>query len=445
MKRIKPLPARTTDGLSNLVARLGVNGTNALSGGTYRRSGLSLNQQLLETMYESSWVAGKLVDCVAEDMTRAGVVITDPSDQVDEVHREMSRTRVWDSLTSLLKWARLYGGALAVMNIDGQNLASPLRMDTVTRRSFRGLKIFDRWRVTPTLGADVTDMSEPETYTLNNGQIVHASRVLRQIGTELPYWAAQRLSGWGASVLERADDRILAYDSVTMGAANLVFKAHLRTMQIDRYREVLAQGGRAEENLLKSLKLMQQLQTNEGLTVMDKEDTFQTHSYAFAGLSDVMLQFGQQVSAASGIPLVRLFGQSPAGLNASGDADFRNYYDNVNALQEARLRPVLETLLQVVYRSTVGSPPPVEYAFEFASLWQKSDTEKAAIAKSTAETVVVLVEADIIDKATALRELQAGSLVTGFGASITDEQVDEASELPPEPPTVDEPVIKVVE
>lgn len=443
MKRIKPLPARTTDGLSNVVARLGVNGTNAISGGTYRRSGLSLNQQLLETMYESSWVAGKLVDCIAEDMTRAGVVITDPSDQVDEVHRTLTQTQCWTQLTSLIKWARLYGGALAVMLIDGQDLASPLLLNRVTRASFKGLKIFDRWRVTPESGP--VDMSEPEFYTMPSGQRIHASRVLRQIGTEVPYWAAQRLSGWGASVLERADDRILAYDSVTMGAANLVFKAHLRTMQIDRYREVLAQGGRAEENLIKSLKLMQTLQTNEGLTVMDKEDTFATHSYAFAGLSDVMLQFGQQVSAASGIPLVRLFGQSPAGLNASGDADFRNYYDNVNAIQEARLRPALETLLQVVYRSTTGNPPPVEYAFEFASLWQKSDTDKAAIAKTTAETVTALVEADIIDKATALRELQASSLVTGFGASITDEQVEEADEQPPEPVIVDEPVIKVIQ
>lgn len=37
---------------------------------------------------------------------------------------------------------------------------------------------------------------------------------------------------------------------------------------------------------------------------------------------------------------MRLFGQSPAGLNASGDSDLRTYYDNVANGQDKQLRLV---------------------------------------------------------------------------------------------------------
>lgn len=431
----------TLDGLTNVVARLGagvpgVGGNNALSQGTYRQSGLSLNPHLLEQMYASSWIVGKVVDCVAEDMTRAGIIIHG-TDQVDELQAVLTSTGVWNGLTEGIQWGRLYGGGLAIMMIEGQDLASPLRLDSVTKGSFKGLTVLDRWRVTTdgtTTLANGGAAGLPEFYTLSaTGERIHHSRVLRFIGNKLPYWEALKLQGWGASVVERMDDRIIAFDSVTMGTANLVFRAYLRTVRVDRLREVLAAGGKAEENLIKMFKLMQVLQTNEGITLLDKNDEFDTHAYTFGGLSDVILQFGQQLAGASGIPLVRLFGQSPAGLNATGDADIRNYYDNVNSQQEARLRSPMERLLQVAHRSLTGAAAPVELGFSFTPLWQMSEAEKSKIAGETTTAVVALEGAGIITKGTALREMQRASLITGLGATITDEEIEEADEEPPLP------------
>lgn len=436
-RRTKPINIERTaqatqDGLTNLVARLGVNGTNALSGGTYRTTGLSQQEVKLRTMYQSSWIVGKVVDAVAEDMTRAGIALQGVDDKAPEVQAEMSRRGVWPKLTELIKWARLYGGAIGVIVIKGQLLSSPLRLETVTKDAFQGIKVFDRWRLGPGVGETFDGTPEFYTYAATNERI-HHTRVIRQIGTELPFWAAQEHSGWGASVIERMDDRILTFDSATMGAANLLFKAHLRTIRIEGYRALLSGGGKAEENLLKSLKLMQVMQTNEGLTIMDKQDEFEAHSYAFGGLGDLVLQFAQQLSGASGIPLVRLFGQSPAGLNATGDGDIRNYYDTVANQQEARLRGPMEQLVQVAYRSAVGAAPPEDMGVSFVALWQMSDKEKAEIGKIQTEAITALASGDIISKGTALREMQRVGAETGLGSTITDEEVDEADEEPPLP------------
>jgi len=433
--------AATVDGMNNVVARIGtgqagVGGTNALSQGSYFRSGLTQNYMLLERMYEGSWVAGKVVDCVAEDMTREGIIIAG-TDQTDEIASLMTRTKVWNALTEAIKWGRLYGGAIAVIMIEGQDLSTPLRIETVAKDAFKGLAVFDRWRLAVEGATNLSSGAGaglPEFYTLSaTNERVHHTRVLRFIGNELPYNSALRQNGWGASVLERMDDRLISFDSVSMGAANLVFRSYLRTVRIDKLRNVLAMGGKHEENLIKMFKLMQVLQTNEGITLLDKEDEFQTHTYSFGGLSDVITQFGQQLAGASGIPLVRLFGQSPAGLNATGDGDIRNYYDNINSQQEARLRDPMERLLQVLYRSLAGSAPPVEMAFKFAPLWQMSEKEKAEIGKTVTDAIVAADNAGIIDRGTALRELQRASAVTGLGSTITDEQIDEADEEPPLP------------
>lgn len=65
---------------------------------------------------------------------------------------------------------------------------------------------------------------------------IHHSRLIRFDGVTLPYQQAQTENEWGMSIIERIWDRLTAFDSATMGAAQLVYKAHLRTMKIHKLR-----------------------------------------------------------------------------------------------------------------------------------------------------------------------------------------------------------------
>lgn len=76
------------------------------------------------------------------------------------------------------------------------------------------------------------------------------------------------------------------------------------------------------------------------MQIIDKDDDFSTHQYTFSGLSDVYQQFIMpDISGAAGIPVTRLFGRSPAGLNATGESDLQNYYDKI----EEKARKCIET------------------------------------------------------------------------------------------------------
>lgn len=434
---------RAVDTFQNLEARLGIGADNLLSATTYNPTYLSRIPRKLEFMYRGSWIVGQAVDVVAEDMTRAGIEYRAelPPEDIEALQSAERRLRIWPQLCETIKWSRLYGGALAVMMIDGQDLATPLRVETIGRGQFRGLHVLDRWMVQPSINRLVTDLGEdygkPEFYTvLADGsgfanQPIHYSRVMRIDGIELPFWQRLTENGWGESVVERLYDRMVAYDSASLGAAQLTGRAYLQTLKIDGYREVVAAGGKAFTALVEQIDNIRRFRSQEGLTVIDATDEIEAASYAFTGLSDVLLQFGQQISGAMNIPLVRLFGQSPAGLNSTGDSDWENYYNFIIQQQEMRLRSPLTRLLAVMHVSELGRPPEDNFGFAFEPLWQMQEAEKADCAQKVTATVLAAHDAGVVSAQTVLRELRQTCRGFGLWTNITDEDIDAADEEPP--------------
>lgn len=435
----------TKDSFQNFAARVGLGAGNQHDQSTYGFNFTSRDRLKLEAMYRSSWVVGQVVDVVAEDMTREGITLRgmDSPEDVEEINQELDRLEIWDNLSDTIKWSRLYGGAIAVMLIDGQNVSTPLNVNTVGKDQFKGLLVLDRWMVLPDLQDLVTeygpDYGKPKYYDVITDSVglcnqrIHYSRVIRMDGISLPYWQSIAENLWGQSVIERLEDRLTIFDSATLGAGQLVYKAHLRTYKIKGLRDIIATGGRAFDGLVKQIEHIRLWQSNEGMTLMDAEDEFEAHSYSFSGLNDILLQFGQQLSGATQIPLVRLFGQSPAGLNATGESDLSNYYDNINQQQERRLRTPLHTLLAVVSLSVLGKPLPKTFKFDFASLWQMDDEKKASIANSVADAITKVEDSGLISRKTALKELRQSSEVTGIFSHITDAEIEEADDDPPRP------------
>ena len=437
-------PVPTRDSYENFVARVGLNESNQSGAGTYKNNWTSRNRLLIEQSYRSSWLVGAGVDAIPDDMTRKGVTITSKLD--DGVKKQLDNKwdefGLWEHLNDTLKWARLYGGAVGVILIDGQNYSTPLRIETIPKDSFKGIMVMDRWMLNATTERRVTelgpDFGMPEFYRVVTSATgippwrIHHSRLIRFDGIPLPYQQRLTENDWGMSVIERCFDRLMAFDSTTQGVAQLIYKAHLRTYSIKGLRSLLAMGkdNPAFKGLMSHMDMIRQYQSNEGMTIMDAEDKFEAHTYSYAGLSDVLAQFGQQVSGAFGIPLVRLFGQSPAGFS-TGDTDLANYYDNVSTQQERKLRRPIRRLYEVLHMSMFSEPLPDDFSFEFNELWQTPDSERADTAVKVVDATVKAVDAGLMtDKAGAMH-LQETARITGIGATISDEDIDNASDLPP--------------
>ena len=247
---------------------------------------------------------------------------------------------------------------------------------------------------------------------------------------------------WGLSVLERLYDRMIAFDSATTGAAQLVYKSYLRTYKIEGLRETVAAGGDALKGLTAYVSQMRQLQGIEGITLIDAEDDVASETHAaFGGLSDALQQFAQQLSGALQIPLVRLFGQSPVGFS-TGETDLRNYYDTIRQDQEKDLRVGVTKIYRAMAASE-GIDFPEGTTITFRSLWQLTDEAKANIASTVGSVVADAEEKGLIGRGTALKELKQSSTITGIFTNITDDDIEEAdAEGPPLPEGVEEQEVK---
>lgn len=444
------LNAATLDSFVNFAQKLGVGADNPLSGSTYGFNPITRNRILLEWIHRGSWLGGVAIDTVADDMTRAGIEYTTelPPEHTDSLDKSMQAMNTWPSINEVIKWGRLYGGCIGVVLIDGQDMRTPLNIESVGHGQYRGLLVLDRWMVEPALEDLVTDLGPhlglPKYYRVTQsapalrGVAVHHSRVaIRHLGVELPYQQRMIENMWGLSVIERLYDRMIAFDSASTGAAQLVYKAYLRTMSIDGLRDVVSAGNQALNGLASYVEVMRRFQSMEGITMIDAKDKLEVQGHsAFSGLSDVLNQFGQQLSGALQIPLVRLFGQSPGGLGSNGDSEMRQYYDHINQQQEKTLRHGVTLMYKLGARSK-GIMLPHNFAVGFKSLWQLSDGDKANVAKTVSETVSAAMDAGLLSQKAGLQELRQSSRVTGIFTNITHEMIEAADDTV-QPPSSDD-------
>lgn len=438
----RPKRIRTLDGFSNPLARLGDGTPNLLNGTMYSIKRLTRDFMLLNSLYRENWIIKRIINTIPSDMLKNWITITTAvsPDVLRKIDIELRRTQLIKKLNKGLRWGRLYGGAIGLMLIKGQgdNLSEPLSLEQMVPGDFCGLMILDRWSgVNPSLEV-VDDISSPEfglpkyydvTDTTTDATVrVHHSRVVRFIGDELPYWEAQMEQQWGASIIESVFDDLKKRDNVSWNIAQLTFMANLRVLKMQDMGQLLsAVDAQSQKELYDTIQKQNWLMSNMGIQIMDAADSLETHPYSFSGISDVYKDFMMDLSGAAQIPATKLYGRSPEGMNATGDSDLQNYYDMIGEQQESNLRPILNKLLPPICMSVFGAVPD-DLDFEFDPVSEPSDQERSDLAKSGTENVVTALNAGLVSKRTALKELKQQSERTGVWTNITDEDILKASD-----------------
>ncbi|MBP3902007.1 MAG: DUF1073 domain-containing protein [Blautia sp.] len=433
---------KTQDSFQNPMTRSGVFMPNNLEATQYPLTRFSQDWQTINSLYRSHWVVRRIIDVIPEDMTKNGYKITsqlDP-DNIRKLETVFRRTSTHAKLLKGLKWGRLYGGAGALIIIKGQEdmLDQPLKLDDVMPDSYKGLLVLDRWSgITPDSEL-VNDPGDPEyglpeSYTLTSDALergihVHHSRILRFMGRPLPYLEELAETYWGASELEHVIDELKKRDNVSWNIAMLTFMANLRVMKMDGMGQILATGNqKAQEQLYSTVQAMNALMNNNSIQIIGENDSYESHEYTFSGISQVYECFMMDVAGAAETPVTKLFGRSPAGMNATGESDMQNYYDTIEEKQENELRPIFDKLLPVIMMSTFGAIPD-DFDYEFKPVRRAPEEKLADLASKNTDSVTKAFQAGLISQKTALMELRQQSEFTGMWSNISDTDIENADD-----------------
>jgi len=435
----------TMDNFTNPMSRAGFGQPNVMEGTDYTRTQLSQNYMLLNTLYRSHWIVQRIINTVPADMTKNWYKIESPMspDNISQLEKVTRQTQIRRKITEGLRWGRLYGGAAGVIVIDGQEdmLEEPLDYDTIMPGTFKGLIILDRWSgIAPGLEL-VDDVSDPEfgypdTYNIITSSAVvsqqltasiHHSRIVRFTGRELPNIERQLDTYWGASELEHIYEELKKRDNVSYNIALLTFMANIRTMKVEGMEQMLSTGSKKDmQDIYSFYTAMNWLMNNQGMQILGPNDDFQTHQYTFSGIAEAYEKFMLDVAGAADMPVTKLFGRAPAGMNATGESDMQNYYDGIALNQEDKVRPVIEKLLPIMCLSEFGAIPD-ELTFAFNPVRPPTEQELKTLAKDTTTVIIEAYNAGLVSQHTALKELRQSSEKTGMWTNITDEDIDNAN------------------
>jgi phage-related protein (TIGR01555 family) len=386
------------DGWSNLITGLN-NAKTAKKRHTYHRFDGLLQEEELESMFVEDGLAARIVKLLPDDMFREGWEYEFPD--VDEIKAAEFTDRydeVFEAIGAQTKlklafyWVRLFGGAAILISVmDGLTMDKPL--DHRRIKSFEKLKILDRTEIEFSRIQFQLDPSQPRygqpvyypiKFDTGSGaeeeKLVHYTRVLELHGDTLPRKSAATLAAddryWGISVLQRANDRLK-----TLGSSLGSIDQLLDEMSVGKFKvkdlAIMLASPEGKVAIQRRVELMDLTRSVFRSQYMDSEEEFSRDTVNFTGIPQILHIIFMLLSADTGYPITRLFGVSPGGMNATGESDMRNYYDNVRSLQSTELKPILLYFLRIISEWKKIPEPYIK----FLPLQTMNEKERAELEK----------------------------------------------------------------
>lgn len=425
----------TKDTLVSLVNGMGKVGSDKAASTEYEL--VSYTDLQLAVMYKSTWLARKIVNVPAFDSFRRWRNWQADEADIGLIEAEEKRLNIQAKAMRALILARLFGGSALYIGTGDRDPSKPLDVEKVGLGGLRSVTILRKSQLSP--GDIDTDpesdyYDKPSMYTLTTsnslGVNIHPSRLVIFSGDTNPDEELMpNISGrgWGDPVLVATMQAIKNADATAANVASLVFEAKVDVVKVPDLMSSLADP-EYRNRLLERFQLANVAKGVNGMLLLDNEEEYEQKSASFATLPDVLDRFLQMVAGAADIPLTRLLGQSPAGMNATGEGDLRNYYDRIQAIQNTELSPAMIKLTEVIIRSATGDRNE-DIHYIWAPLWQLSDTERATLGKTTADTIKVLNDTGLYPP-DALAHTGANMLVEQGVAPGFVDAIEEAGGLP---------------
>lgn len=372
---------------------------------TQFRPGIRLTRQELDLIYEYDWISAKIIDIPADDAFRKWITLHHDSDpgRAEDAKKELERWNLRGLALECERLARLYGGALMVMGaFDGGDVTEPLRVEAIRKVNF--INVVDRFMTYPqTFYRDPEDANfgEVETYLVHRlrvagvvTSVVHGSRVIRYEGRYVPPVRRLRNFGWQNPVLTRLYEAIRQFGVSVQTGSGVLQDFVIKKLKIKDLQSMIAGG--QWDTITTRLSLMAQEMAINNFAVYGEDENIEKIGTPVQGLFKIMELFIDYVSAASDIPRSRLFQNMTGTLGGDpGKNDLRVHYDNVEAIQENKLRSPVQQAIDILL-VPLGFAPG-EITFTWNPLWQMSDQEQAEIELKRAQTDQIYISTGVVE------------------------------------------------
>lgn len=357
---------------------------------------LSLLGQLAEyrTMHET----------LADECVRMWGKVTSAGDaapdKLADIEAELRRIDLRALVRQAVIHDQAFGGAHVYFKLKGDQdfRDTPLVMGphTVRQGMFEGVRIVEPYWVTPnnynSIDPTAADFYKPSSWWMLGIQ-VHATRLQTLISRPVADMLKPAYSFRGVSMTQLAAPYVDNWLRTRQSVSDTVKQFSVSGIATDL--ESSLQPG-ATTTLQARAQLINAYRDNRNLLFLDKatEEFFQVNT-PLSGLDALQAQAQEQMAAVSHIPLVKLLGITPTGLNASSDGEIRVFYDYVRGYQANVLQPLMANVLKVAQLSLFGAIDP-DISWQWESMEELSALEDADRRNKDATSDQVYMEAGVV-------------------------------------------------
>lgn len=413
---------KRTDGWKNLITGLGSVRTAKKNFTHFALSSLMSDVEL-ENLFYADGLSARIVKLLSDDMFREGWDYVFPkldaiksADFAEKYAATMEEIEALAKIKEAYTWKRLYGGsAIFISALDGQTPDKELEPKKI--RKIENLRVLERtqieyqnivWQTDPTKERYGLPVLYPVRFELpgNNTtqtMYVHWTRIIELHGDTLPRHTKAGISGenryWGISALQRANDHLQTLGSSLGSLDQLLSELGVGKFKVKDLATLLS-SPEGTDAIKRRVELMDLTRSTFHSQYFDAEEDFVRDNISFQGVPEVLHILFMLIAADTGYPMTRLFGMSPAGMNATGESDMNNYYDMARSLQVSEVQGVILRLVRIIAQWQDLEEPYIEFR-PLKTMNEKEraelDKQKADKEKTEADTFKTLIDAGILE------------------------------------------------
>ena len=392
------------DGYVNIINRYG---TQRDSSEYYRfQQEPAIPDEVLTMFYEGNGLFAKIIDAPAEEAIKHGFELDDVKDrELVDFYEESLEELKWEEMASTaIRWARLFGGSIAVMLVDdGRGLEEPLNWRGI--RSIDDIRVYERTVIQPDYESlfnyDPQDpfrtrgsrLGMPEFYDVSSkyGSFrVHESRCLTFQNGILPENTTNSIyQMWGIPEYVRIH-KAVKDATIAHGSATKLLERSIQAIYKMKGLSSEMETEQGEEFILKRLQAIDLARGMLNTMVIDAEgEEYDFKTFSFSGINDVIAAVCNMLSAVTNIPQTILFGQPVKTMANEDKTSMENYYNFVERIQKRMVRNNLRYLLSIIFQAGVATGQVDEVPklkVRFNPLWSLSDAEQADLEQKRAQT-----------------------------------------------------------
>lgn len=388
------LLSRGISALTNAFRRDGYE--NTLSGLAGSRSnankfvkGDTLDETALKALFDNNWLARRIVSAVVDQALRKPLVGEKdaflPYDKVNNDPRFPG-----GATRHGLKMGRLCGGSVIIQGVvgSGSPLEAPLPLDkdgnptgaaelafleVLTRFDLESVEKYD-------LPDDPTKHKRTSVWKVKTGRLkdlkIHESRMIfcgglakATLGDE----QADRDWPW-ISCLQPINEILGNYGITWTAVSHLIQESSIAWLRLRGLTDMLAS---EDKTVVDERMALLSTGRNVAKTVFLEagDEAGGTEEYgrtdvSFTGLPDLMRECTLTVCGASGIPYIILLGDTPSGLNSTGNSTLTQWYDTAEEYRTSEAGPKIVVLFKACKVTADWTWPP---------LWEPTAAERAEI------------------------------------------------------------------